>query len=242
MRDRFGGGDEVAKAHPLVGRRPFLVDADIARTILHGRDTEHFLDDIAVTDIAEPPIRADHSRLARGQSLALRQRGDERVVRRTDHRPLIPGLLGAARGDFEHAIECGVILLDARQQPLEEPGGLMYRFLQCTAVQYMTRDVATVTRDVTLRELEALFEKHDFNSFPVAEEGKMLGIVTKFDFLRAFAFTTGQMVPHYDELMKRPGGASDYRGRRASFLKVARYLMELPVLPFAEPASHPRER
>jgi CBS domain-containing protein len=33
---------------------------------------------------------------------------------------------------------------------------------------------------------------------------KMLGIVTKFDFLRAFAFTTGQMVPHYDELMRRP--------------------------------------
>ena len=79
----------------------------------------------------------------------------------------------------------------------------MYRFLQCTAAQYMTRHVTIVTRDVTLRELEALFEKHDFNSFPVVEEGKMLGIVTKFDFLRAFAFTTGQMVPHYDELMKR---------------------------------------
>ena len=30
----------------------------------------------------------------------------------------------------------------------------------------------------------------------VVVEGKMLGIVTKFDFLRAFAFTTGQMVPH----------------------------------------------
>jgi CBS domain-containing protein len=67
----------------------------------------------------------------------------------------------------------------------------------------MTRDVTTVTRAVTLRDLEALFEKHDFNSFPVLEEGKMLGIVTKFDFLRAFAFTTGQMVPHYEELMKR---------------------------------------
>jgi len=36
------------------------------------------------------------------------------------------------------------------------------------------------------------------------EEGKMLGIVSKFDFLRAFAFTTGQMLPHYDELMGRP--------------------------------------
>ena len=55
-----------------------------------------------------------------------------------------------------------------------------------------------------MRELEALFEKHDFNSFPVVEKEKMLGIVTKFDFLRAFAFTTGQMVPHYDDLMRRP--------------------------------------
>jgi CBS domain-containing protein len=79
----------------------------------------------------------------------------------------------------------------------------MYRFLECTADQYMTRGVITVTRQVTLRDLERLFEKHDFNSFPVVEEGKMLGIVTKFDFLKAFAFTTGQMVPHYDELMNR---------------------------------------
>jgi CBS domain-containing protein len=47
----------------------------------------------------------------------------------------------------------------------------------------------------TMREFEELFEKHDFNSFPVVEEKKMLGIVTKFDFLRAFAFTTGQMAP-----------------------------------------------
>ena len=80
----------------------------------------------------------------------------------------------------------------------------MYRFLQCMTGEYMTRDVTAVTRELTLRDLEALFGKHDFNSFPVVEEGKMLGIVTKFDFLKAFAFTTGQMVPHYDELMKRP--------------------------------------
>jgi CBS domain-containing protein len=32
---------------------------------------------------------------------------------------------------------------------------------------------------------------------------RLIGIVTKFDFLRAFAFTTGQMVPHYDALMRR---------------------------------------
>jgi CBS domain-containing protein len=82
-------------------------------------------------------------------------------------------------------------------------GGVMYRFIEYTASQYMTPAVKTVTRQTTMRELETLFEKHDFNGFPVMEEGKMLGIVTKFDFLRAFAFTTGQMVPHYDELMRR---------------------------------------
>ena len=68
----------------------------------------------------------------------------------------------------------------------------------------MTRAATTVTCQTTMRELGALFEKHDFNSFPVMEEGKMVGIVTKFDFLRAFAFTTGQMVPDYEKLMRRP--------------------------------------
>jgi CBS-domain-containing membrane protein len=79
----------------------------------------------------------------------------------------------------------------------------MYRFLECTAAQYMTRSVTSVTRQVTMSELGQLFEKHDFNSFPVVEDGNMLGIVTKFDFLKTFAFTTGQMLPRYDELMQR---------------------------------------
>ena len=79
----------------------------------------------------------------------------------------------------------------------------MYRFLECTASQYMTRSVKTVTRQVTMLDLETLFEKHDFNAFPVVEAEKMLGIVTKLDFLRAFAFTTSQIVPHFDELMRR---------------------------------------
>ena len=81
--------------------------------------------------------------------------------------------------------------------------GAIYRFLQCMTGQYMTRDAILVTRDVTMRELGLLFERHDFNSFPVLDQGKMVGIVTKFDFLKAFAFTIGQMVPHYDDLMRR---------------------------------------
>ena len=89
------------------------------------------------------------------------------------------------------------------ERPSNGAGRVIYRFLECTADQYMTRAITTVTSQTTMRELQALFEKHDFNSFPVVEEGEMLGIVTKFDFLRAFSFTTGQMVPHYDELMRR---------------------------------------
>ena len=82
----------------------------------------------------------------------------------------------------------------------------MYRFLEYAAGQYMTHPVKTVARQTTLRELEALFEKYDFNAFPVVEGGEMVGLVTKFDFLKTFAFTTGQMLPHYDELMSRTVG------------------------------------
>ena len=79
----------------------------------------------------------------------------------------------------------------------------MYGFLACTVEQFMTRAVVTVNRQTTMRELGALFEEHDFNAFPVVEDDKVLGIVSKFDFLRVFAFTSSQMVPHYDELMSR---------------------------------------
>jgi hypothetical protein len=33
-----------------------------------------------------------------------------------------------------------------------------------------------VTRKITLRELEALFARHDFNAFPVVEEGSLIGL------------------------------------------------------------------
>src|SRR5690349_5085007 len=82
----------------------------------------------------------------------------------------------------------------------------MYRFLECTVGQYMTKPVKTVTREATLRELEVLFAKHDFNAFPVVDGQHMIGLVTKFDFLKAFAFSTGQLLPHYDEIMKRTAG------------------------------------
>ena len=80
----------------------------------------------------------------------------------------------------------------------------MYNFLACTVGQYMVRKPRALQSTVTLRELELLFETLDFNAFPVVDGGQLAGFVTKFDFLKAFAFTTQQLVPHYDELMELP--------------------------------------
>ena len=79
----------------------------------------------------------------------------------------------------------------------------MHKFLEATAGQYMTRSVQTVTRDTTMRELKNLVDEADYNAFPVREGGDVVGLVTKFDFLKCFAFTPNRMVPGYDELLSR---------------------------------------
>jgi CBS domain-containing protein len=88
-------------------------------------------------------------------------------------------------------------------QTKNKPDEAMYGFVGCTVGQFMTRTVITVDRQTTMGELAVLFEQHDFNAFPVVEDGKLCGIISKFDFLHAFAFTTGQVVPHYNALMNR---------------------------------------
>jgi CBS-domain-containing membrane protein len=79
----------------------------------------------------------------------------------------------------------------------------VHRFLEASAGDYMTRMVKTVARDTTMRELQGLFEEVDFNAFPVRENEDMVGLVTKFDFLKCFAFNPSRMVPRYDELLSR---------------------------------------
>jgi CBS domain-containing protein len=67
----------------------------------------------------------------------------------------------------------------------------------------MTSGVKTVTRDVTMRELQAMFERDDYNAYPVVEDAHAIGLVTKYDFLKCFAFQPIHMVPHYRDLMNR---------------------------------------
>jgi predicted transcriptional regulator len=79
----------------------------------------------------------------------------------------------------------------------------VHRFLEATAGQYMTRQVKTVTRDTTMRELHKMFEVDDFNCYPVREGDDIVGVVSNFDFLKCFAFNPGRMVPAYDDLLSR---------------------------------------
>jgi CBS domain-containing protein len=79
----------------------------------------------------------------------------------------------------------------------------LVNFINLQTGAVMTKKVFTISKDMTLRELDHLFEVHDFNGFPVVEDGHLIGIVSKFDCLRNFIFTTSSVFPHYEELMKR---------------------------------------
>jgi CBS-domain-containing membrane protein len=79
----------------------------------------------------------------------------------------------------------------------------LYNFLEQTAADHMTRTASTVRCELMLQELEELFEKDDFNAYPVEENSQVVGVVSKFDFLACFVFSPATMFPRYDDLMKR---------------------------------------
>ena len=78
----------------------------------------------------------------------------------------------------------------------------MKNFILLYVTDAMTKDVVSVTPDTGLREIKSLFERHDFNSFPVVDGEKLVGIVTKLDFLKHFIITPKSMIPNYDGLLE----------------------------------------
>lgn len=78
----------------------------------------------------------------------------------------------------------------------------MHTFLDQITADYMTPTPKVVTRDLTLRELGDLFERDDYNAYPVADQSQVIGVVSKFDFLASFVFTPAHMMPRYDDLMR----------------------------------------
>src|SRR4030066_814270 len=76
----------------------------------------------------------------------------------------------------------------------------------------MTKDVITVTKDTSLREVRDLFEKYDFNVFPVLENGEIIGVVTKLNFLKIFSFDAERLIPDLKSIFAKNAG--DIMSRR----------------------------
>lgn len=121
-----------------------------------------------------------------------------------------------------------------------DEGHPLYSFLEQVVADHMTRDVRTVRRDTTLRELGDLFEQDDFNAYPVEENSEVVGVVSKFDLLACFVFTPAHMIPPYEQLMQRTAAdvmtsefiyvGADTRLTRVLQLMVDHRLRSMPVI------------
>jgi len=80
----------------------------------------------------------------------------------------------------------------------------MYEFIHYQARDVMTSEPLTVNQDISLKEVESIFQEHDFNSLPVVDGDRhLIAVITKLDFLKAFSFTANSKVPRYKEIMAR---------------------------------------
>jgi CBS domain-containing protein len=81
----------------------------------------------------------------------------------------------------------------------------VYRFLEYRVEHVMTADPVTISPNTTLGEAERIFEQHDFDALPVLEDGgRVVGMLSKLDLCKAFAFTPTRMVPPYEEIIGQP--------------------------------------
>ena len=78
----------------------------------------------------------------------------------------------------------------------------MYEFMYYQVRDVMTSDPIAVDKHVTLSDVEAIFEVHDFNGLPVVDKShRLIGLISKLDLLKAFAFTEKSKIPHYNAIM-----------------------------------------
>ena len=78
----------------------------------------------------------------------------------------------------------------------------MYDFIYYEVRDVVTENPVTIGPDNPLSEAAEIFTNHDFNGLPVVDhDGKLMGMITKLDILKAFAFDQSRMVPPYAEIM-----------------------------------------
>lgn len=80
----------------------------------------------------------------------------------------------------------------------------MYDFIYYEVRDVVTENPVTIGPEKPLSDAAEIFSRHDFNGLPVVDkDGKLMGMLTKLDILKAFAFDQSRMVPPYAEIMER---------------------------------------
>ncbi|MCX6651564.1 MAG: CBS domain-containing protein [Methanomassiliicoccales archaeon] len=72
--------------------------------------------------------------------------------------------------------------------------------------EVMTKEVVTVTSSTDLKQLKEMFEKYDFNSFPVVDGQDLVGVVSKLDLLKAFTSGVNVNVGRFMMLYSKTAG------------------------------------
>jgi CBS domain-containing protein len=117
----------------------------------------------------------------------------------------------------------------------------MYEFLEETVANNMIRRVRSLAPETTVRDLYRLFATDGFDAYPVVQDDLVLmGMVSKLDALKVFAFTEQQILPHYqdglattiDQIMSRDVVVADPETRlqRVLQLMVEHRVKSLPVV------------
>ena len=116
----------------------------------------------------------------------------------------------------------------------------MYEFLEETVAANMTLPARYVAPETTVGDLHRLFAADEVESYPVVQNGAVIGIVSKFDALKPFVFNADRILPHYDdlmgttvdEIMSRDVVSTDAEAPlpRVLGIMVTRRLKSLPVL------------
>jgi CBS-domain-containing membrane protein len=77
----------------------------------------------------------------------------------------------------------------------------MYEFLQETVENNMTRKVRSLVPETTVGDLYRLFAADGFDAYPVTRGDILVGMVSKLDALKVFAFSEDHIMPRYREGM-----------------------------------------
>lgn len=110
-----------------------------------------------------------------------------------DHDGNLVGII--TEGDLVHRVENDT---DRARSPLSQvfvsPARLRAEFVKSTGRQVkdvMARNVVTVSESTLLADIADLFDRHHIKRVPVMRDGKVVGVVSRTDFLRALVGSGG---------------------------------------------------